>query len=83
MGHQVIGFRHPLGPGKGENGIQIALIGVEIIDMARHPVILQPVGQTLTARRATADAAGAYIAAIRGYPKTAWAPSPTTAFPLT
>jgi tol-pal system protein YbgF len=31
-------------------------------------------GQTLTARTATADAAGAYIAAIRGYPKTAWAP---------
>ncbi len=31
-------------------------------------------GQTLTVRANTADAAGAYLAAIRGYPKTVWAP---------
>lgn len=43
-------------------------------DHARAPEANYRLGQTLTARRATADAAGAYIAAIRGYPKTAWAP---------
>lgn len=31
-------------------------------------------GKTLTARGASADAAGAYIGAIRGWPATAWAP---------
>lgn len=31
-------------------------------------------GKTLTARGAHSDAAGAYIGAIRGWPKTAWAP---------
>lgn len=43
-------------------------------DHARAPEANYRLGQTLTARRATADAAGAYIAAIRGYPRTAWAP---------
>lgn len=43
-------------------------------DHARAPEANYRLGQTLTARRATADAAGAYIAAIRGYPKTGWAP---------
>lgn len=41
---------------------------------ARTPEANYRLGQTLTARKATADAAGAYIAAIRGYPKTGWAP---------
>ncbi len=43
-------------------------------DHARAPEANYRLGQTLTARKATADAAGAYIAAIRGYPKTTWAP---------
>jgi len=43
-------------------------------DNARAGEANYRLGQTLTARKATADAAGAYIAAIRGYPKTAWAP---------
>jgi tol-pal system protein YbgF len=43
-------------------------------DNARTPEANYRLGQTLTARKATADAAGAYIASIRGYPKTAWAP---------
>jgi tol-pal system protein YbgF len=43
-------------------------------DHARAPEANYRLGQTLTARKATAEAAGAYIASIRGYPKTAWAP---------
>ena len=43
-------------------------------DNARIGEASYRLGQTLTARKATADAAGAYIAAIRGYPKTTWAP---------
>ncbi len=43
-------------------------------DHARAAEANYRLGQTLTARKATADAAGAYIASIRGYPKTAWAP---------
>lgn len=43
-------------------------------DHARAPEANYRLGQTLTARRATADAAGAYIASIRGYPRTTWAP---------
>lgn len=43
-------------------------------DNARAPEANYRLGQTLTARKATAEAAGAYIASIRGYPKTAWAP---------
>lgn len=43
-------------------------------DTAKAPEARYWLGKTLSARGANADAAGAYIAAIRGWPKTNWAP---------
>lgn len=43
-------------------------------DTAKAPEARYWLGKTLTARSAHADAAGAYIAAIRGWPTTSWAP---------
>lgn len=43
-------------------------------DTAKAPEARYWLGKTLSARGANADAAGAYIAAIRGWPKTSWAP---------
>lgn len=43
-------------------------------DTAKAPEARYWLGKTLTARGAHADAAGAYIAAIRGWPATSWAP---------
>ena len=43
-------------------------------DAAKAPEARYWLGKTLSARGAHADAAGAYIAAIRGWPKTSWAP---------
>jgi tol-pal system protein YbgF len=43
-------------------------------DGPRGPEARYWLGKTLTARAAYADAAGAYIGAIRGWPQTAWAP---------
>lgn len=43
-------------------------------DNAKAPEARYWLGKTLTARGAHADAAGSYIAAIRGWPATTWAP---------
>ena len=43
-------------------------------DNAKAPEARYWLGKTLTARGAHADAAGSYIAAIRGWPQTSWAP---------
>ena len=43
-------------------------------DGPRGPEAHYWLGKTLAARSAYSDAAGAYIAAIRGWPKTGWAP---------
>ena len=43
-------------------------------DSAKAPEARYWLGKTLTARGAHADAAGSYIAAIRGWPQTSWAP---------
>jgi tol-pal system protein YbgF len=43
-------------------------------DGPRGPEARYWLGKTLTARSAHADAAGAYIGAIRGWPQTSWAP---------
>ena len=43
-------------------------------DGPRGPEAHYWLGKTLSARSAYSDAAGAYIAAIRGWPKTSWAP---------
>lgn len=43
-------------------------------DTARAPEARYWLGKTLTVRGADADAAGAYIGAIRGWPATTWAP---------
>ena len=43
-------------------------------DGPRGPEAQYWLGKTLSARSAYNEAAGAYIAAIRGWPKTAWAP---------
>ena len=43
-------------------------------DTAKAPEARYWLGKTLTARGAHADAAGSYIAAIRGWPATSWAP---------
>ena len=43
-------------------------------DSAKAPEDRYWLGKTLTARGAHADAAGSYIAAIRGWPQTSWAP---------
>ena len=43
-------------------------------DNAKTPEARYWLGKTLSARGAQADAAGAYIGAIRGWPKTPWAP---------
>jgi tol-pal system protein YbgF len=43
-------------------------------DGPRGPEAHYWLGKTLSARSAYSEAAGAYIAAIRGWPKTAWAP---------
>ncbi|MET3526100.1 tol-pal system protein YbgF [Phenylobacterium koreense] len=43
-------------------------------DNAKAPEARYWLGKTLSARGAHADAAGVYIAAIRGWPKTSWAP---------
>ena len=43
-------------------------------DNAKAPEARYWLGKTLTARGAHADAAGSYIAAIRGWPATSWAP---------
>ena len=43
-------------------------------DGPRGPEAHYWLGKTLAARSAYSDAAGAYIAAIRGWPKTSWAP---------
>jgi len=43
-------------------------------DTAKAPEARYWLGKTLSSRGAHADAAGAYIAAIRGWPKTSWAP---------
>ena len=43
-------------------------------DSAKAPEARYWLGKTLTARGAHADAAGSYIAAIRGWPATTWAP---------
>ena len=43
-------------------------------DNAKVPEARYWLGKTLTARGAHADAAGSYIAAIRGWPQTSWAP---------
>lgn len=43
-------------------------------DNAKAPEARYWLGKTLTARGAHADAAGSYIAAIRGWPATNWAP---------
>jgi len=43
-------------------------------DSPRAPEAHYWLGKTLSARSAYAEAAGAYIAAIRGWPKTGWAP---------
>lgn len=43
-------------------------------DTAKAPEARYWLGKTLTARGAHADAAGSYIAAIRGWPSTSWAP---------
>lgn len=43
-------------------------------DTAKGPEARYWLGKTLTARGAQADAAGAYIGAIRGWPTTSWAP---------
>ena len=44
-------------------------------DSAKAPEARYWLGKTLTARGAHADAAGSYIAAIRGWPQTSWAPA--------
>lgn len=46
----------------------------EHADTAKGPEARYWLGKTLTARGAHADAAGAYIGAIRGWPATSWAP---------
>jgi len=43
-------------------------------DSPKGPEARYWLGKTLTARSAYADAAGAYIGAIRGWPQTGWAP---------
>lgn len=43
-------------------------------DSAKGPEARYWLGKTLSVRGANADAAGAFIGAIRGWPKTAWAP---------
>lgn len=43
-------------------------------DTSKAPEARYWLGKTLSSRGAHADAAGAYIAAIRGWPKTNWAP---------
>lgn len=43
-------------------------------DTAKGPEARYWLGKTLTARGAQAEAAGAYIGAIRGWPNTSWAP---------
>ncbi len=43
-------------------------------DSAKAPEARYWLGKTLTARGAQAEAAGAYIGAIRGWPNTSWAP---------
>ena len=43
-------------------------------DSTKAPEARYWLGKTLTARGAHADAAGSYIAAIRGWPQTSWAP---------
>lgn len=43
-------------------------------DSPKGPEARYWLGKTLTARSAYADAAGAYIGAIRGWPQTSWAP---------
>lgn len=43
-------------------------------DNAKAPEARYWLGKTLTARGANAEAASAYIGAIRGWPKTVWAP---------
>ncbi len=43
-------------------------------DSAKAPEARYWLGKALTARGAHADAAGSYIAAIRGWPSTSWAP---------
>ena len=44
------------------------------LDVARTPEARYWWGKTLSVRGAHANAAGAYIGAIRGWPQTAWAP---------
>lgn len=46
-------------------------------DSAKAPEARYWLGKTLAARGASADAAQAYIGAIRGWPATAWAPDAT------
>jgi len=43
-------------------------------DTAKGPEARYWLGKTLSVRGANADAAGAFIGAIRGWPKTTWAP---------
>lgn len=46
-------------------------------DTERGPEARYWLGKTLSVRGANAEAAGAFIGAIRGWPKTAWAPDAT------
>ncbi|MDO8296812.1 MAG: tol-pal system protein YbgF [Caulobacter sp.] len=46
-------------------------------DTEKGPEARYWLGKTLSVRGANADAAGAFIGAIRGWPKTAWAPDAT------
>ncbi|MES2035932.1 MAG: tol-pal system protein YbgF [Pseudomonadota bacterium] len=46
-------------------------------DSPKTPEARYWLGKTLSVRGAHADAAGAYIGAIRGWPKTSWAPDAT------
>ncbi|ATQ41405.1 tol-pal system protein YbgF [Caulobacter mirabilis] len=46
-------------------------------DHAKTPEARYWLGKTLSVRGAHAEAAGAYIGAIRGWPKTSWAPDAT------